>query len=63
MKACKLNDYNYYIAPLYNILIPKDSSGLATKSSNYLLKCPVTDVEFSGVPIEYERLKLQYEFE
>ena len=62
-EACKLNDYNYYIAPLYNILIPKDSSGLATKSSNYLLNCPVTDVEFSGVPIEYERLKLQYEFE
>lgn len=59
-EACKSDDYNYYIAPLYNLLIPKDSSNWPTKSSNYLLKCPATDIEFSGVPAEYEALKIKY---
>lgn len=59
-KACKSDDYNYYIAPLYNILIPKGMWEEPTKSSNYILECQKEDVEFSGVPTEYEELKIKY---
>lgn len=45
----------FYIAPMYNYIIPNNS-----KSSNYLLKCLREDVEFSGVPDEYETLKIKY---
>ncbi len=54
--------YNFYVAPLYNYLIPKVFNS-ATNSSNYLLKCPIEDIEFSGVPDEYESLKIKYQNE
>ena len=57
------NKYNYYIAPLYNYIIPKINGVPAEKSSNYLLQCPLLDVEFCGVPDEYEALKIQYKTE
>lgn len=50
-------NYDYYIAPLYNMLISDPN----TKSSNYLLQCPREDVEFAGVPEDYEKLKIKYE--
>lgn len=62
-KAVKDPDYNYYIAPLYNYLINKHPDGTASKSSNFLLPCPQKDIEFSGVPAEYEALKLKYQNE
>lgn len=49
--------YNYYIAPLYNMLVSP------SKSSNYLMKCPIKDVEFAGTPEDYEKLKIKYETE
>lgn len=57
------DSYNFYIAPLYNFLIPKGLDGIPTKSSNYLLECPIEDIEFSGVPDEYEALKIKYQNE
>ena len=57
------NTYNYYIAPLYNYIIPKTNGVPTEKSSNYLLKCPLLDVEFCGVPDEYEALKIKYKTE
>lgn len=64
-EAVELEDYNYnyYIAPLYNFLIPKNDEGISMKSSNLLLKCPMEDVEFAGVPEEYEALKIKYKIE
>ena len=47
--------YNYYIAPLYNFIPDTVKS--------YLLYCKKEDVEFSGVPEEYEELKLKYKNE
>ena len=55
-KAVKEDEnYNYYIAPLYNYI--------PDKSKSYMLYCPREDVEFSGVPEEYENLKLKYKNE
>lgn len=62
-KAIKDPNYNYYIAPLYNYLIIKLPGGTARKSSNYLLPCLQKDIEFSGVPDEYEALKIKYQNE
>ncbi len=45
-------DYNYYVAPLYNYF--------TTKEHVYPLYCPPEDIEFSGVPDEYEILKIKY---
>lgn len=61
-KAEEAGDYNYYVAPLYNFIIPKVGS-TPIKSSNYLLLCDKEDVEFSGVPDEYEALKIKYKNE
>lgn len=44
--------YNYYIAPLYNYI--KDA---------ILMRCHPDDVEFAGVPEDYEKLKIKYQKE
>ncbi len=54
-KAIKDNNYNYYIAPLYNYLW--------NKRRVLPLYCSKNDVEFSGIPDEYEELKIKYSFE
>lgn len=47
--------YNYYIAPIYNYLLNKEKV--------LPLYCLPEDVEFSGVPDEYEKLKIKYKDE
>jgi len=47
-------EYNYYIAPLYNILIKY------YKRKCFILPCDKDDVEFAGIPEDYEALKLKY---
>ena len=53
--------YDYYIAPLYNVLIDdKFQVGLTQDVTSYVLECDRDDVEFAGVPADYERLKSKY---
>lgn len=47
-------DYNYYVAPLYNILIK------CYHRKCFVLPCDKTDVEFAGIPEDYEALKLKW---
>lgn len=56
LRAVKMDkNYNYYIAPLYNFI--------QDKTKTWMLSCDKEDVEFSGVPEEYELLKIKYENE
>jgi hypothetical protein len=60
--ACKSYDiitgskekYNFYIAPLYNVLIKY------YKRRCFILPCDRINVEFAGVPKDYESLKAKY---
>ena len=54
-KAIKDNNYNYYIAPLYNYLWNKERV--------FPMYCRKDEIEFSGVPEEYESLRLTYQNE
>lgn len=56
LRAVKMDkNYNYYIAPLFNFI--------QDKTKTWMLPCDKEDVEFSGVPEEYESLKIKYKDE
>ena len=53
--------YNYYIAPLYNILVKTANPvDLAQNVTCYVLPCDRKNVDFAGVPADYEKLRLKY---
>lgn len=53
------NPYNYYIAPLYNVFA-NVCTNTSNRNINYVLPCKREDVEFAGVPADYEALKKKY---